>query len=109
MKKILLILLLSCCLMQHVSAQTVKILFGGDVTFGNNYHNIANVRDNYAYSFSKLKSLINQYDYFVVNLETAITNYDKKNPKKFNFKTPTTDLEILKHGGVDAVTLANDH
>ncbi len=109
MKNTLIALITALSVPSFVDAQEIKLLFGGDVTLGDNYHDIANIGTNVGYSFQKLKPLIDSSDYFVVNLETTVTESTKRNPKLFNFKTPKSDLAILKAGRVNAVSVANNH
>lgn len=109
MKKVILAFVFSLCASHFVLAQEIKLLFGGDVTFGDTYHNIAKIGKNYGYSFEKLMPLINSSDYFVINLETSVTEHNKKFPKEFNFKAHKEDLKILKAGKVSAVSIANNH
>ncbi len=48
-------------------------------------------------------------DLGVVNLETAVTARGAPQPKEFTFRSPATAFQALKAGGVDVVTMANNH
>lgn len=91
-------------------AEPVKILFGGDVTLNETYVSIAKEsRKNPGFSFEGIRELIDESDFFVINLETAVTDSDRPIPKKFNFKMKKENLGILKAGRVNLVSLANNH
>jgi poly-gamma-glutamate capsule biosynthesis protein CapA/YwtB (metallophosphatase superfamily) len=48
-------------------------------------------------------------DVAVVNVETAITTRGSAAGKQFVFRAPPTLLQVLRRGGVDAVSVANNH
>lgn len=48
-------------------------------------------------------------DLTMVNLETAITERGTPAPKQFHFRAPASALAALAAGGVDVVTMANNH
>jgi Bacterial capsule synthesis protein PGA_cap len=48
-------------------------------------------------------------DLAVVNLETAVTDRGTAQPKEFTFRAPAAAFGVLERGGVDAVTIANNH
>jgi poly-gamma-glutamate capsule biosynthesis protein CapA/YwtB (metallophosphatase superfamily) len=87
----------------------ITLLFGGDVTFGGAYPAIApDPYHDFNWPFVRLRNLISQADVFMVNCENAITTYDKKVPKKFNFKMDPKLTEIFRLNKIQ-VTLANNH
>jgi len=97
---------------------TCKILFLGDLDFGESYQdslpvNILKTRG-HAYSFRKILPLIKSCDYVVANLETTLAPYSKKNiihPEKsyLHYADTAKALKYLKQFGIDAVSLANNH
>ena len=88
----------------------IKLLFAGDTTLGGVYHSLANdAQRNPGFSFQKLAPRIAASDYFILNLETTVTEHEGKIPKKFNFKMGSSDLAILAAGRVNLVSLANNH
>jgi len=48
-------------------------------------------------------------DVAVVNLETAVTSGGDRQPKTYAFRAPATAFTVLGRGGVDAVSMANNH
>ena len=48
-------------------------------------------------------------DVAVVNLETAVTDRGRAASKEYNFRAPPSALDALRGGGVDVVTVANNH
>lgn len=90
-------------------SEPVVMIFGGDVTFGYFYPLIVpqNGKDP-KWPFAKLKEIFSQTDVVMVNCENAITNYNVKVPKKFNFKMNPDLTEIFRLHKIQ-VTLANNH
>ncbi len=86
---------------------TVNLMFGGDVTLTNSYTD--KVGKNYQWAFSQLDEF-RQADVSMVNLEAPFTSATQPLPgKKFNFKSPIEDVQVLQNGGIDIVNLANNH
>jgi poly-gamma-glutamate capsule biosynthesis protein CapA/YwtB (metallophosphatase superfamily) len=86
---------------------TVNLMFGGDVTLTNSYTD--KVGKNYQWAFSQLDEF-RQADVSMVNLEAPFTTATQPLPgKKFNFKSPIEDVQVLQNGGIDIVNLANNH
>ena len=98
-------------------ARPVSIIVGGDVTLGHNYQThydaeLAKGRPREAlmeYGFQEVKPLTDAADLFVVNLECPFTERGEKLPKNFNFRAKPELVGILTAGGVDVVSLANNH
>ena len=62
------------------------------------------------FPFRDLSRLTEQDDLTVANLEGVLTDRKlTKEPKKYNFSGPTAYTEILTRGGIDCVTVANNH
>ena len=62
------------------------------------------------FPFRGLISLTRADDLTVANLEGVLTDRDPpKEKKKYNFKGPASYARILSLGGIEAVTLANNH
>jgi len=53
--------------------------------------------------------LLRRADLAMVNLETAVTERGTPEPKQYVFRAPSTAWRALQAGGVDVVTLANNH
>ena len=120
MKKIFLfsIILLSVFIVGHPSESLTKesempkpivMIFGGDVTLGYFYPQIApkGGRD-FDWPFAKLKEIFSRAHIVMVNCENAITKHNVKVPKTFNFKMDPELVEIFRLHKIQ-VTLANNH
>lgn len=59
--------------------------------------------------FAGVKSVLEEADVALVNLECPFTERGDKLTKKFNFRARPELVAILKAGSVNAVTLANNH
>ncbi len=86
---------------------TVTLMFGGDVTLSDSFEQ--KVGDNYSWAFEKLYEY-RKADVAMVNLENPLTRSTLKRPnKQFNFKADPEAVQVLTQGGIDIVTLANNH
>lgn len=97
---------------------TIIISAAGDVTLGRdeNYgyelsfdHELVRQKGDYGYFFRNVKDIFDSDDLTIVNLETTLTTATKKAEKKFRFKADPSYVEILKLGGIEAVSIANNH
>jgi len=84
----------------------VVMFFTGDVTLSNHFEKY--VGNRFDYPFSRL-SWLKQADIFMINLENPLTTRGEPRPKLFNFRANPDYVNSLKRGGVDIVTLANNH
>lgn len=86
---------------------TVNLMFAGDVTLAENFKDVMGSK--YAQTFANLPEY-KQADLAMVNLENPLTRATIQMPgKQFNFKADPESVEVLKSGGIDIVTLANNH
>lgn len=83
---------------------TVTLAFAGDVHFEGTAGASLN-GGRLGSAFGVLRAA----DLAVVNLETAVTNRGNAQPKEFTFRAPAAAFGALERGGVDAVTIANNH
>jgi poly-gamma-glutamate synthesis protein (capsule biosynthesis protein) len=98
-------------------ARPITLVVGGDVTLGHNHQTyfdseVAKGRSReemLAYGFKEVKALGDASDLFVVNLECPFTEGGEKLPKNFNFRARPELVGSLVAGGVDVVSLANNH
>ena len=97
---------------------TVTATFLGDCTLGGEEKSrssalgyLRRVADNgTGFPMRFLKALAAHDDLTVANLEGVLTDRDlAKVEKKYNFSGPTAFTDILLSGGIDGVTLANNH
>lgn len=84
----------------------VTLAFGGDVHFERHVRDLLNEPR----TASELPSQLRDADFAMVNLETAIAEGGAPIPgKPFTFRAPLAALAWLAGGGVDAVSIANNH
>ena len=84
----------------------VTLAFAGDVHFATK---LAPLLDHPGNALSSLQPYLGRADFSMVNLETSITTRGTAQPKQFHFRAPPTAFEAVQSGGVDAVTMANNH
>ena len=82
---------------------TDAMSYGGAGTF------VAVVGDDYAYPFAATKAYFENDDFTITNLECALTESTATNGTIFAFRGPAAYTNILKEGGVDFVSFANNH
>jgi poly-gamma-glutamate synthesis protein (capsule biosynthesis protein) len=86
---------------------TVTLMFSGDVTLGES------LADKVGKDFDHAFAAMDEYrkaDLAMVNLEEPLTNATiPLQGKQFNFKADPESVKTLAKGGVDLVTLANNH
>ncbi len=89
------------------SGEPVVFAFGGDVHFEGSLR--AQLDSNPGGMFSPIAGELGTADVAMVNLETAITEGGSPEPKAYNFRVPASALNALRGGGIDVVTMANNH
>jgi len=88
------------------------VTIGTDLDYGYNGSFIHEVKKNnysYAHFVKYIKPIFEQDDLTIVNLETTLTNAQKKADKKFTFKGDPAFVQILKEGSIEVVNLSNNH
>jgi poly-gamma-glutamate synthesis protein (capsule biosynthesis protein) len=89
------------------NGKAVTLAFGGDVHFE------SPIRERLAASPSSVLApvarVLGRADIAMVNLETAVTSRGAPAPKEYVFRAPASAFSALKSGGVDLVTVANNH
>jgi poly-gamma-glutamate capsule biosynthesis protein CapA/YwtB (metallophosphatase superfamily) len=96
---------------------TATLLFSGDVTLGFHYEEYVDEqvakgqpKDRMlGWGFEQVKSVTRAADVYVANLECPFTKSEEKLLKNFNFKARPELVAALSSGGVDVVSLANNH
>lgn len=96
---------------------TCTFSFAGDCTIGSllewqgsldmDFQSV--VREDYAYPFSGVREIFGRDDFTVVNLEGTFTDSEDAVEKPYRFKADPVYVNVLQEGGVDAVSLANNH
>ncbi len=102
-------LLILCFLPFALKAQSkekVVLHFAGDVLLADHFEKHVNGRMQYA--FEKMPWFA-EADISMVNLENPITTRGRKREKAYNFRAKPRYVQVLKEGGIDIVTLANNH
>lgn len=95
---------------------TFLLSFAGDCTLGVEHAAWGHsgtfpevVGTDYAYPFSNVRELFLEDDFTFVNLECALTDHSVPAEKEYRFRGLPAYGRILKEGGVEAVSLANNH
>ncbi len=82
---------------------TAVLAFGGDVHFEGS--SAGGLSGRLGSAFTVLRAA----DLAMVNLETAVTEGGRPEPKDFTFRAPARAFTALRQAGVDVVSLANNH
>jgi poly-gamma-glutamate capsule biosynthesis protein CapA/YwtB (metallophosphatase superfamily) len=69
----------------------------------------AKLLSNPATAFGPISSVLKSADFTALNLETAVTNRGAPQPKTYHFRTSPIAFTALRDGGIDLVTMANNH
>ncbi len=85
---------------------SIVLYFTGDVTLSDYFEKY--VDNNIDHAFKKLH-WFSDADISMVNLENPLTAGGSPVPKMFNFRARPDYVDILTYGGVDIVTIANNH
>jgi poly-gamma-glutamate synthesis protein (capsule biosynthesis protein) len=88
------------------TAGSVTLAFAGDVHFTGR---TARLLNDPATAFGPVASVLRAADFTAVNLETSVTSRGTPQPKTYHFRTVPTAFTALRDGGVDLVTMANNH
>ena len=92
------------------------LTFAGDCTLGSSAATayaqlgfLKTVGEDYDYPFRNVQDYFAQDDFTLVNLEGPLCEVGNPAAKTFVFRGPTAYTAILTQGGVEAVSLANNH
>jgi poly-gamma-glutamate capsule biosynthesis protein CapA/YwtB (metallophosphatase superfamily) len=88
------------------AASSVTLAFAGDVHFTGR---TAQLLSDPATAFGPITGVLKSADFTAVNLETAVTSGGVPQPKTYHFRTVPGAFTALRDGGVDLVTMANNH
>lgn len=89
------------------SGRPVTIAFGGDVHFESPIRE--QLLADPASVLAPVEPVLASADIAMVNLETAVTERGEPAPKQYTFRAPPSAFDALRAGGVDVVTIANNH
>jgi poly-gamma-glutamate capsule biosynthesis protein CapA/YwtB (metallophosphatase superfamily) len=84
----------------------ITLAFAGDVNFAGR---TARLLKNPATAFGSIVPVLKSADFTALNLETAVTSRGRPQPKTYHFRTTPLAFTALRYGGVDLVTMANNH
>ena len=86
------------------------VTLGGDVRYGyEGSFNQEAKREGLGHFAKNIKELFSKDDLTMVNLEGTLTNETARKDKQFTFRGDPSYTEILTHGNIDVVNLANNH
>lgn len=97
---------------------SITFSFAGDVTLGSDLINQNATRNFYvvydrmqddAYFFANVLPIFEQDDITLVNLEGVLSDRGERRDKTFAFRGPSSYVNILLEGSVEAVSLGNNH
>ena len=89
------------------SGEPVTFAFGGDVMFE---EPIRSYLSTPAAVFAPIAKVLRRADVAMVNLETAITvRGTPTSAKEYLFRAPPSAFDAIRRGGIDVVTVANNH
>ena len=88
------------------AAGSVTLAFAGDVHFAGR---TARLLSDPATAFGPVATVLRAADFTAVNLETSVTSRGAPQPKTYHFRTAPAAFTALRDGGVDLVTMANNH
>jgi len=90
------------------SGEPVTFAFGGDVMFEPPIRSYLEADP--AQVFAPVRRILRRADVAMVNLETAVTEGGDPTPnKEYLFRAPPSAFRAIKAGGIDVVSLANNH
>lgn len=89
------------------AGRPVVLAFGGDIHFEGTIG--AELRASPKLVLASIGPVLRRADIAVVNLETAVTDRGTPAPKEFVFRAPPSAFGALAAGGVDVVSMANNH
>jgi poly-gamma-glutamate synthesis protein (capsule biosynthesis protein) len=88
------------------AAGSITLAFAGDVHFTGR---TAALLSDPATAFGPITAVLKAADFTALNLETAVTSGGTPQPKTYHFRTVPAAFTALRDGGVDLVTMANNH
>lgn len=89
------------------SGEAVTFAFGGDVMFE---EPIRSYLSEPASVFAPIRGVLRKADIAMANLETPVTERGTPTPnKEYLFRAPASAFDALRRGGLDVVTVANNH
>lgn len=97
--------------MEKKEKRKISIAFTGDVMLGRGVNEVL-LEKGALYCWGNVLPLIRKADLFAINLECVVSDKGSPwitTPKVFHFRASPIAIETLQKGGVDYVSLANNH
>jgi poly-gamma-glutamate synthesis protein (capsule biosynthesis protein) len=88
---------------------TIRLAAVGDINLDRAPAYIITTTGDLAYPFSRVKPIFDAADYTIGNLETALGDVGEPAAKRYPFRSPPEAAGAIAAGGVDLVSLANNH
>ncbi len=88
---------------------TIRLAAVGDVNIDRTQEEIILSTGDLVYPFANVKPVLDAADYAIANLETSLGNVGEPAAKRYTFQSPPEAAQSLALGGVDLVSLANNH
>ena len=88
---------------------TIRLAAVGDVNIDRTQREIILSTGDYVYPFARVKHIFEAADYTIANLETSLGDVGEPVAKRYTFRSPPEAAQSLALGGVDLVSLANNH
>lgn len=94
--------------MSAYPADTLTVLFGGDVLFDRGVRTVVE-EHGYDYVFGDIASTLHKADAGVVNLECPLTMRSRRVYKKYIFRADTIAAAAMRTAGITHAAMANNH
>jgi poly-gamma-glutamate synthesis protein (capsule biosynthesis protein) len=88
---------------------TIRLAAVGDLNLDRAPAYIITTTGDLAYPLSRVKPVFDAADYTIGNLETALGDVGEPAAKRYPFRSPPEAAQALAVGGIDLVSLANNH
>ena len=95
---------------QQQEENVYRILAGGDIMMDRGVEaKIKNLNKDYSFSLDLIRDYLNNADYVFANVEGSISDIGADTGKPYSFRFEPAVAEALAKGGIDGVSLANNH
>ena len=88
---------------------TIRLAAVGDVNIDRTQKEIILSTGDLVYPFANVKPVLDAADYAIANLETSLGDVGEPAGKRYAFQSPPEAAQSLALGGIDLVSLANNH
>lgn len=88
---------------------TIRLAAVGDINYDRSPAYIIQTTGDLAYPLSRVQPIFEAADYTIGNLESALGDIGEPAAKRYPFRSPPETAQSLAIGGIDLVSLANNH